>query len=251
MKNPVVGITGSYFKKDDYVRGTYAHQDYIISLFAAGAVPIILPSAPESAVEKYVQMCDGFIISGGCDVDPRFYHQNPSIHAGAFDTERDLAEIGLLHKAMDFNKPVLGICRGLQVINVALGGTLIQDIPSEIKGALQHEQKEPRHKSSHQVRLENDSDLFRLFNDQSVIYVNSLHHQAIGRLADRLVATAFSDDGIIEAVQLMDDSKVTGIQWHPESMAAGGSESMRRLFAYFVHQCVNTEKMTKKIISNV
>lgn len=237
VENPVIGVTGGFFKKDDYVKGAYAHQDYVTSLTEAGAVPIILPSASEDGVGKYMEFCDGFVISGGCDVDPRFYNENPSVQIGAFDTERDRAELQLIRRAAALNKPVFGICRGLQAINVAFGGSLIQDIPSEVKGALQHEQKEPREKSSHLVKLDQESGLYQLFHKQSEIYVNSLHHQAIKRLADDLRAVAYSDDGIIEAVEAVNGLDVLGIQWHPESMAAGGDELMRLLFKKFVRKC--------------
>lgn len=245
LGNPVIGVTGGFFKNDDYVKGTYAHQDYVTSLTAAGAVPIILPSASEDGVGKYMELCDGFVISGGCDVDPRFYHEHPSVNMGAFDTERDRAELLLIRRAAELNKPVLGICRGVQAINVAFGGSLIQDIPSEVNGALQHEQKEPRERSSHLVKIDRKSSLFQLFQGQSEIYVNSLHHQAIKRLADDLQAVAHSDDGIIEAVEGVDGLDTLGIQWHPESMAAGGDELMRLLFKKFVRKCIS------KVVTNV
>ncbi|RYL92478.1 gamma-glutamyl-gamma-aminobutyrate hydrolase family protein [Sporolactobacillus sp. THM7-4] len=247
MSRPIVGVTGGFLKKNDFTGGPYAHQDYISSLFTAGAVPVILPTALDDVLEKYIEICDGFILSGGYDVDPKFYHADPSLHCGIFDTERDYFELKLFSRAMAVGKPILGICRGMQVINVALGGSLIQDIPTEVEHPLQHVQKEARGRASHKVRLLKNSRLAQLFHSEETIYVNSLHHQAIDRLADGLKAAAFSADGIIEAVEHVDEEQVMAVQWHPESMAVSGSPLMRILFANFTEKCQQYKKAASEI----
>ncbi|GGL59687.1 gamma-glutamyl-gamma-aminobutyrate hydrolase family protein [Sporolactobacillus putidus] len=241
---PIIGVTGGYLKKNDFVQGPYTHQDYVQSLFSAGAVPIILPIAPNDAAESYEALCDGFVFSGGSDVDPRFYGEPPSLQIDVFNTERDASELLLMKKAIAAGKPVFGICRGLQVMNVAFGGTLIQDLPSEMEQTLQHVQKVPRVKSSHSVRVLEDSRLCALLNGRKTLYVNSLHHQAIKTLAGELRAVAFAPDGIIEAAEHATNDRIFGVQWHPESMAAGGDGLMSHLFRYFVEQCAQIKKET-------
>ncbi|RYL95894.1 gamma-glutamyl-gamma-aminobutyrate hydrolase family protein [Sporolactobacillus sp. THM7-4] len=241
-EKPIIGVTGGLIKKNDFVEGPCTHQDYGRSLLAVGAVPLILPIAPSEIIEDYVSLCDGFILSGGDDVDPRFYGESPSPHIGVFNTDRDRSELLLLKKAVSSGKPVLGICRGLQVINVALGGTLIQDLSTEMKKTIQHEQKVPRMKTSHSVRVIKNSRLFSLLEGRKSLFVNSLHHQAIGRLASDLRAVSFAPDGVIEAVEHVVNDRILGVQWHPESMAAGGDPLMIRLFSEFVRQCLQVRR---------
>lgn len=241
---PIVGVTCGFMKKNDFVQGPYTHEDYVKSLISAGAVPIILPIAPDDVTENYEGLCDGFLFSGGSDVDPRFYGESPSPQIYAFDTERDASELLLMRRVIAAGKPVFGICRGLQVMNVAFGGTLIQDLPSEMKQALQHTQKVPRTKTSHSVRVLEDSRLFTLLNGRKTLYVNSLHHQAIKTLAAELRAVAFAPDGIIEAAEHVNNDRILGIQWHPESMAAGGDALMNHLFRCFVEKCARIKEKT-------
>lgn len=237
MTKPIIGITSGFVKLSNFSEGDYAHQDYITSLIKAGAVPLILPIAPGPCVDQYAELCDGFLLSGGCDVNPQYFGEDPSPGCGVFDTERDEAEFQLVRLAIKKSKPVFGICRGLQVMNVALGGTLIQDIPSELDHPIQHEQKVPRRQGSHRVSLEKDTQLYKVLKEQESIVVNSLHHQSIDRLGDGLRTAAFSSDGIIEAIDMTDNGLLIGVQWHPESMTAGGSELMLDLFKHFVGTC--------------
>ncbi|MCL1631562.1 gamma-glutamyl-gamma-aminobutyrate hydrolase family protein [Sporolactobacillus sp. CPB3-1] len=236
MLKPVIGITSGYVKLSAFSEGDYTHKDYLISLIKAGAVPLILPIISGPCVEQYAELCDGFLLSGGCDVNPRFFDQDPLPDCGVFDTERDQTEFQLIDAAIKKGKPVFGICRGLQVINVAFGGTLIQDIGSTLDHPIQHEQKVSRKEGSHRVRLEKESKLYRILDEQEMIIVNSLHHQSIDRLGKGLHTAAYSADGVIEAIDLTEND-VMGVQWHPESMTAGGNDLMLALFKYFVAAC--------------
>lgn len=244
-QQPVIGITSGYVKKTDFSRGPYAHRDYVTASLQAGGLPVLIPIAPEKTAASYIELCDGFIFSGGEDVDPKFYGEPPSLHIGLFITERDLIEFALMKQAISAGKPVLAICRGLQVLNVLFGGTLVQDLPAEWQNPLQHDQKVPREKASHGVRLLPESRLSALFDGRESLRVNSLHHQAVKKLAGGFQAVAVAPDGVVEAVEHEKNDRILGIQWHPESMAAGGDPLMQRLFRHFVEQC---GRMREKII---
>jgi putative glutamine amidotransferase len=246
VSKPIIGITSGFVKLSNFSEGDYAHKDYITSLIKAGAIPLILPIAPGSCAEQYTELCDGFLLSGGCDVNPKFFDQDPMPDCGIFDTERDEMEFQLVRQSIKKGKPVFGICRGLQVMNVALGGTLIQDIASELDHPIQHEQKVSRREGSHRVRLEKDTHLFQVLGEQETVMVNSLHHQSIDRLGDGLRTAAFSADGIIEAMD-MTENGLMGVQWHPESMTAGGSDMMLGLFKHFVTLCKEMKQANAKV----
>lgn len=244
-RTPVIGVTTGFAKRNDLSQGPYAHQDYEQSLFLTGAVPVLLPIAPDELADRYIDLCDGIIFSGGGDVDPRFFGEPPSPYIEPFDIERDRFEILLLKKAIDAGKPVLCICRGLQVLNVAYGGTLVQDLATEWENPILHDQKIARGKTSHGVRIIPDSRFSQLLGGRDSLYVNSLHHQAIKKLAPGFRAVAFAPDGVIEAVEHEQNDRIIGIQWHPESLAASGDSLMRGLFRSFVAQCSLSGEKTR------
>lgn len=233
MKKPIIGITGAYLKHSQHMEGVYIHQDYHKSVVANGGIPIILPfTDPETAIEM-LQLCDGIILSGGEDVDPQFYGQDPHLHLGPTIPERDLVEIEIVRYAVKNNLPLLAICRGIQILNVALGGTLIQDIPSQVPEPIQHSQKVERGRDTHWVTISKDSKLHQIFGSDRV-RVNSLHHQALDIISNDLRVVAQSSDGIVEAVEYIHPSNFTvGVQWHPESMAST-NKLMNQLFSEFV-----------------
>lgn len=236
-KKPIIGITTGYVKKNDFVQGPYVHEDYLEAVTRADAVPVLLPYQAEGAAEQLLGLCDGLILSGGSDIDPRFYDEDPLPQIEWFNTERDQFEMKLLRLALAADKPILGICRGFQLMNVAFGGSLIQDLQTQREQAIQHVQRVPRVKATHSVRLLPDSGLSRLFDRRESVFVNSLHHQAIKTLAAELKAVAFAGDGVIEAAEHRNSERILGVQWHPESMTAGGDPLMLRLFRQFVRQC--------------
>ncbi|MFC4322186.1 gamma-glutamyl-gamma-aminobutyrate hydrolase family protein [Litchfieldia salsa] len=244
-RKPIIGITGAYVNHNFHMEGVYVHHDYHNTVAANGGLPIILPYIdPQLAIES-VALCDGIILSGGEDVDPQFYQQDPHPNIGQTIPERDLSEIALVHYALEHNIPLLAICRGVQILNVALGGTLIQDIPTQCEAPIKHSQTIQRNKDSHFVKVSLDSKLYQMLG-HTTVRVNSLHHQAIDRLAPTLKQTAVSSDGIIEAVEYIHDSHFTvGVQWHPESMAKSNS-MMNRLFETFIQSCIISDKTNIK-----
>ncbi|WP_316568200.1 gamma-glutamyl-gamma-aminobutyrate hydrolase family protein [Neobacillus sp. YIM B06451] len=233
MRKPVIGITSAYVKHNENMEGAYVHHDYHKVVAANGGIPIILPYiSPEMALDM-LPLVDAVILSGGEDVNPDMYGQEPHRNLGPTIFERDLAEIAIARYAIAHDIPLLGVCRGSQILNVALGGTLIQDIPSQVPESIQHGQKIPRHKDSHWISVSPDSRLFQIFGTDRV-RVNSIHHQALDIVANDLRVVARSADGIVEAVEYAKPSRFTiGVQWHPESLAPT-DEAMNRLFKEFI-----------------
>ena len=215
-------------------------HDYEESVRRAGGEPWVLdPSA--NRPEEAIRAAGGLLLAGGGDVSPEIYGAAPHPSYHAAEPGRDEYEIALIRCALDADLPVLAICRGVQVLNVAYGGTLVQDIPSEIAGALEHKLDVPPNEPftlAHEVWLETDSLLARLAgdgNDAESRQVNSRHHQAVKELGAGLVAVATAPDGVIEAVEDPTRRFCVGVQWHPENFYRTGE--FRSLFEAFVRAC--------------
>ncbi|MGH2615482.1 MAG: gamma-glutamyl-gamma-aminobutyrate hydrolase family protein [Thermomicrobiales bacterium] len=199
----------------------YLSAPYVRAVAAAGGLPFILPPQPDAAA-AIVRTIDGLLLSGGADVAPARYGDD-AIHPATYgiDPERDQFELDLFHAALEHRTPVFGICRGIQVINVALGGTLIQDIATEHPGAQevghrQHERGLEDSAAGHLVTSP-DPSLLPIFTGDT-LGVNSFHHQAIRDLAPALTPVAYAPDGLIEAVVMHGPTGVFAVQWHPELM---------------------------------
>lgn len=217
MKAPIIGITSTLVKIDEMSEGVYVHQDYHKAIQACGGLPMILPLTDETSYRAMIDRCDALIISGGEDVDPLYFDAEPHPGLGKVFPLRDRLEIDAIRYARTLDKPLLAICRGVQVLNVAFGGTLIQDIPAQCPGSLQHSQKRARSLDSHWVEIHPQSRLFRIFGSEKV-RVNSLHHQSVEQVADGFITTAVASDGIIEGIEDPKARFFMGVQWHPESM---------------------------------
>lgn len=208
--------------------------DYVESIRRAGAVVVELTAA--DAPEGVVGRVDGLLLTGGGDVDPALY--GATVHASfvAAEPGRDAYEIALVKAALAADLPLLAICRGMQVLNVACGGDLVQDIPSEVNGALHHAVAEPRYALAHEVWIAPTSRLAALMRDEledgESCQVNSRHHQAVRHLGDGLEVTATAPDGVIEAVERPAARFCLGVQWHPENFWRTGE--FRPLFEGFV-----------------
>ena len=203
--------------------------DYVRAVLAAGGRPVLLPAEYILAEGSVIlTRFDGFVLSGGGDLDPRLFGQQPHPATGEPDRARDQAELNLARWAVAAGCPLLAICRGLQVLNVALGGDLLQDLPSA--GYSGHYQAKPRTERTHSVVPSPDTPLARLI--PAPVMVNSFHHQAIARLAKTLVPAASSADGIVEAV-VATGRPVIGVQWHPENYAHLAADAAA-LFAWLV-----------------
>ncbi|WP_400246894.1 gamma-glutamyl-gamma-aminobutyrate hydrolase family protein [Niallia sp. JL1B1071] len=233
LSKPIIGITGAYIFKNKFMEGTYVHHDYQKSIAANGGLPIILPFVEENLAVEMVDLCDAVILSGGEDIDPITFGEDPHQKIGDTILLRDKVELNVIKRAMETNKPILAICRGIQILNVALGGTLIQDIPSQVKDSIKHTQSVNRSWDTHFITIKEDSQLASIMGETKT-RVNSLHHQAIDILAKDLEVVATSKDGIIEAVEHKSYRNfMLGVQWHPESMAST-NEKMNQIFAEFI-----------------
>lgn len=202
---------------------TWLRFDYLHAISKAHGLPSIVASGFTNPLEEAGQLageildnCDGLMLSGGTDVDPEIFGEVPHTALGRVDGPRDPFEITLAREAVRRDLPVLGICRGLQVLNVALGGTLIQDIPSDVPGAAKHEAGENRVEIAHEVTIAPGSRLAGLLSAHRV-GVNSFHHQAAKRIGEGLTVSATSPDGIVEGLEMPDRTFVVAVQWHPEN----------------------------------
>ena len=217
-------------------------SDYMESVRRAGGEPIEVAAGGE-APEHIVARVDGIMLTGGGDVDPMLYGEAPHETFQAAEADRDAFEIALTKAAIAAKVPFLAICRGMQLANVAMGGTLIQDIPTQVPGALDHSVPEPRAHVAHEVWVSKDSRLSALLADHmedgETCHVNSRHHQSVAKAAPGFEVTATSPDGVVEAMEKPGDAFCVGVQWHPENFWRTGE--FRSLFEGFV-QAANARK---------
>ncbi len=214
MRRAVVGITLGDGDRPGYHS---MRADYVRSVERSGAVPVVLPTLEPEHAEALLDRLDGLLLSGGVDVDPALYGRPRHPKLGRVDRERDEFELALTRHALRRDLPLFTICRGQQLLNVATGGTLIQDIPSGLEGAVTHATPGRRTRRSHPVEVVGGSKLREILGP-GPFSVNSFHHQAIDRLGEGLtVSGRCPEDGVIESVEMKDRSFVLGVQWHPES----------------------------------
>ena len=230
MKKPLIGLTPSHNTDNNDIQ---MRPTYIKALTAAGAIPVVLPlTSSEDDLRQLVDTLDGFLFTGGQDVAPQLYGEAMKPTCGELCPARDTLERELLNRALEQDKPILGICRGLQFLNVALGGTLYQDLPTEHPSEIEHSMKPPYDRAAHTVHILPDTPLAALLQ-KTELGVNSCHHQAVKTLAPGLVEMARSTDDLIEAVYLPGKTFVWGVQWHPE-MSLRVDEASRKIFEAFV-----------------
>ncbi len=230
---PVIGISG-------YVDGSTAcvGMTYVKSVREAGGVPFVIPVTTDMAqIDDILDNIDGLVMSGGEDFDPQLYGEQPVRQLGDVVPDRDKFDISLIKRAVERGIPLLGICRGEQGLNIALGGTLYQDIPSQVPTNLKHSQKAPRGYGSHAIRIEKNSLVYKLLGTDS-ISVNSYHHQAVKDLAPGLRVSAVAPDGVIESVEKPGDTRVIGTQFHPEGFVYSGDMRFLPFFRNLVEQAV-------------
>lgn len=244
MKIPNIGITSTsvfdglkHFETYRYTKLSYC---FIEAVCAEGGLPLVLPIYPETADEhllyEQVKRLDGIILSGGEDVNPRLWGDEPSKGLHDMHHARDAFEFKLIKLAHELQKPILAICRGAQILNVYFGGTLYQDIFTEANANIAHVQKAQFNEATHKVRISPTSITRSIFAEE--MWVNSYHHMAVKKLAEAFICTASSSDGIIEMFerQNMDTNFMLGVQWHPEMMYKTSPE-MKALFHLFVTVC--------------
>lgn len=229
----VIGVT-SFIEWERNIHGV--SRNYTRKIIDAGAIPLIIPSIV--GVEKVVGKLDAVLFSGGGDIAPRFYNEYSHPGIRVLEGERDELEIILAKKAFEMGKPILGICRGIQLINVAFGGNIFQDISKEVENPIKHDWydadnrrfRSPPDYPTHRVTISRSSRLFQILEVDN-LYVNSFHHQAVKKVAPGFRDVAWAGDNIVEAIEYDGDKFILGIQWHPEMMHDVYS---RKIFKAFV-----------------
>ena len=247
MKKPVIAIvpkTGNNAEMEDS-KFCYVLPRFLTAIHSAGGIPVMLNNLEgtfeESDLAEIVSRVDGVLFSGGADVDPKFYGEEKLEACGKIADERDALEIPLMKAALASGKPIMGVCRGFQVLNVVLGGTLYQDINTQLKdkNPLEHRRstKEEHFQGVHKVNVVSGTPLAEFAEGKEQIGVNSLHHQAVKDMAPSLKEMGVSEDGIVEAVYLPESRFVMGFQWHPEYLRDANDPVAQNIFNAFVKAC--------------
>ncbi len=237
--NPRIGLTAATSDGSDpspWARRQVVGQAYLTWLESRGAAPLVLPNVGPELVETLLEGLDGLLLTGGDDIQPLLFEQEPHPQLGGVDVPRDRFELPLIRRALELELPILGICRGIQALNVAAGGTLVQDVPSAPGTKVQHRMKTSGGPTTHHtIVVEPDSRLARVLGLAQTA-VNSYHHQAVDRLGDGLRVAARTTDQVIEAIEGVGERFVLGLQWHPEVMPLDDPVS-GALFDAFVEAC--------------
>lgn len=231
-KRPIIGISASRSEENHQL---LLKETYFDAIFRAGGLPMVLPSSitDEQAIGEMLDHVDGILLSGGCDIHPRRFGEEVHPACGKIDETRDEFELALTRLAIERGMPVFGICRGIQVLAVALGGTLFQDLESQLGlPAAEHKQEPPFDDYKHTVRFK-EGGLLERITGTTLMLTNSMHHQAIKDAGEKLKIEGITMDGIIEAVSMVGNEAVFGVEFHPECLAHF-SDPAARLFEYFV-----------------
>ena len=237
---PLIAIAGIPFDQAIPVHANnklyYIPQGYSHAVELAGGIPVIVPPSEDFTQAKAIlDRVDGLLLTGGADVNPLTYGQEPHQKLGSINERRDNFELALVKQALVQNLPILGICRGLQIINVALGGTLYQDLGENADFYIKHQQFGTNWDTpTHSLELNGQSILNEVFDDQNHPLVNSLHHQAVDQLGQNLKVLATSPDGLVEAFEL-EAKPLLAVQWHPEAQYLH-DENQLKLFKWLVEQ---------------
>lgn len=230
---PIIGVTA-------HVELDYKHtlnHDYIQAVINAGGIPVLLPIGIDQDVEQLLTKLDGIVVTGGGDIDPTLFGEEPHPKLGMISPGRDSFELALINQALAADKPILAICRGIQILNIAVGGDMYQDIYTQTEEPLlQHSQKATRNHLAHYVNAGEDSLLAKIAGETK-FKVNTYHHQAVRHVPKPLVVSGTASDGIIEAIESVEHKFVLGLQWHPEPLAVSGDEIGHRIFKRFIESC--------------
>ena len=213
----------------------YVSDAYIQAIKSVGGTPLILPLVKsKTLINDYVELCDGFLFCGGGDITPLLFGQEPLTDTGKTDITLDLFQIRLMKEILETDKPILAICRGMQVLNIACGGTIYQDLSLASFETINHMQKSLSRKDvSHKIIMEPGTILHRLIG--KFAFTNSFHHQAIHHIGKGLIVSGFTGDGIIEGIEMPSHTFVVGVQWHPENMLKSNSNMKQLFFSLIRH----------------
>lgn len=232
---PIIGIVPSITEDE---REIFTNIDNIEAIKVAGGIPLVLPyMMEETAISQYITLIDGLYLGGGNDIDPSYFGEAPHPKLGEVNPIRDAFEWYILKKALAKDKPILGVCKGSQMINIVLGGDLYQDLESQVGHELiQHQQHSPVGHPSHNIDVVEGTKLYKIIN-KSTIKVNSRHHQAIRNPGKDIIVSSRSNDGVIESIESTTHEFVLGVQWHPENLLAEGDSSSQQILQSFIHTC--------------
>ncbi|MGL4362470.1 MAG: gamma-glutamyl-gamma-aminobutyrate hydrolase family protein [Cellulosilyticaceae bacterium] len=242
MSRPIIGITANLLYRtvgnSDGKYITYNNQDYEQCIFKTGGIPLILSVTDKiDLIQAQVDCCDGILLAGGDDINPILYGEEPSKNLGETNLLVDSNHLSVAKYALSKRIPILGICRGMQVLNIASGGNVFQDLSEYHTTHLNHSQNAPRTDYCHTVTTEDNSILRKTLGTS--FFVNSFHHQAVHKLGENIIATAYSKDRLIEAIEHQDYPFFLGVQWHPEILAVHNN-SMSTLFNAFIMACIKS-----------
>ena len=239
-QRPVIGITSSH-EKDDKL---FVRQAYTDAISKAGGIPFIIPVTDNSgALQDILANLDGLLITGGDDINPAFYNERPIGPLNDIDIQNDNFNLAIIRMAYNINMPILGICRGEQVINVAFKGSLYQDIPTQVSSKIRHNKIDDNTKSIHSVSIAKNSRLYKIIGTDN-LKVNSSHHQSIKQVADNLRIVALASDNVVESVESIDNNNIIAVQWHPECMS---EESATCIFNEFINRAAIYKTKTHSV----
>lgn len=233
---PIIGVTQSVTTDERFYQ---VSRNNLHAIERAGGIPIVLSYLTDSRMlRKVADLIDGLYLTGGDDIDPIHFGEEPHPRLGSYFPERDVFELELTKVMLGKNKPILGVCKGAQILNIAAGGDMYQDIYSQIEEALiQHSQLSPNYVGSHEVSVKLDSLMYRIV-EMDEIRVNSFHHQANRKVGKGFIVSGKSSDGVIEVIESVLHRFALGVQWHPEMLAVGGADEVsRKVFAAFIEAC--------------
>ncbi|ULG72258.1 gamma-glutamyl-gamma-aminobutyrate hydrolase family protein [Macrococcus brunensis] len=239
MKLPIIGLTTEIRQDGDI----HVNKKYVEAVSDLGGVPMLLPKTThEEAIREQVNRIDGLYLTGGTDIDPAIYDEEPHPKLGRVESGRDEHEIKILEYAIERGIPILAICRGSQLLNIIHGGSMYQDIESELDGDLiQHKMQSDRDFIQHSLTVEPDTKLYHITNETH-FRVNSVHHQANDEIGEGLIVSAKAPDGVIEAIESTDDNFKIGLQFHPEELYHK-HEPSKKIIAAFIEAAA--KKTTK------